>query len=102
MGQSREGKQAVRILMVEDSPTQAVQLKHHLEEQGYEVTVAQNGREALARAAEQTPAMVITDVMMPEMDGYSLCKNIKSQPDLRDVPVILLTSLSGPQDVLQG
>jgi two-component system, cell cycle sensor histidine kinase and response regulator CckA len=102
MGGSAVTNKSVNILMVEDSPTQAVQLKHHLEEHGYDVTVARNGREALVRASERIPAMVITDVVMPEMDGYALCKSIKSLPHLRDVPVILLTSLSGPQDVLQG
>src|SRR5439155_23719637 len=58
--------------------------------------------EALAAALENKPAMVISDVMMPGMDGYSLCKEIKSRPTLKDVPVILLTSLSKPQDVLKG
>src|ERR1700761_5339483 len=90
------------ILIVEDSATQAAQLKYHLESEGYSVRVARNGREALSQALNKAPAMIITDVVMPEMDGYTLCKNIKAQPTLKDVPVILVTSLSGAQDVLGG
>ena len=92
----------VDILVAEDSPTQAAQLTHHLSGRGYQVTVARNGREALTCAMAKRPAIVITDIVMPEMDGYTLCKAIKSEPSLEGVPVILLTSLSGPQDVLKG
>src|SRR5262249_23213945 len=69
---------------------------------GHGVIVAKNGKEALMAALENKPAMVITDVVMPEMDGYTLCKQIKSAPSLRDVPVVLLTSLSRPQDIIKG
>jgi two-component system sensor histidine kinase/response regulator len=61
-----------------------------------------HGRQALAAALQRKPAIVITDVVMPEMDGYTLCKEIKSLPALKDVPVVLLTSLSGPQDIVRG
>ncbi len=90
------------ILIAEDSRTQAEQLSHYLTTQGYAVTVTRNGKQALASAVQSKPAMVITDVVMPEMDGYTLCQEIKSLPDLRDVPVVLLTSLSGPQDIVKG
>ncbi|HEV2176739.1 MAG TPA: PAS domain S-box protein [Terriglobia bacterium] len=92
----------IEILIAEDSPTQAEQLKHYLVARGYKVAAARNGKEALAAALERKPALLITDVVMPGMDGYSLCKEIKSHPALKDVPVILLTSLSRPQDVLKG
>jgi two-component system sensor histidine kinase/response regulator len=90
------------ILLAEDSQTQAEQLSHHLKTRGFAVTVARDGRQALAAALQSKPAMVITDVVMPEMDGYTLCKEIKSLPALKDVPVVLLTSLSGPQDIVRG
>ena len=92
----------IEILIAEDSPTQAEQLKYYLTARAYIVAVARNGREALASALKNKPALIITDVVMPEMDGYTLCKEIKSQPALREIPVILLTSLSRPQDVLRG
>jgi PAS domain S-box-containing protein len=90
------------ILIAEDSTTQVEQLKHHLTTRRFAVRVARNGKQALAAALESKPALIITDVVMPEMDGYTLCKEIKAQPTLKDVPVILLTSLSRPQDVLKG
>src|ERR1700730_3297638 len=90
------------ILIAEDSQTQAEQLCHYLSILGYAVTVARNGKQALASAVQSKPAMVISDVVMPEMDGYALCKEIKSLPELRDVPVVLLTSLSRPQEIRKG
>jgi hypothetical protein len=92
----------IEILIAEDSATQAARLTHVLASRGYHVTAARNGRDALDRARERKPALVITDVVMPEMDGYALCKELKSDAPTSDVPVILLTSLSGPQDVLKG
>ena len=94
--------QGVDILVAEDSPTQAMKLMHVLEQQGCHATHAQNGRKALAALAARVPTLVITDVNMPEMDGFELCQRIKSDPALKDVPVILLTSLSAPQDIIRG
>jgi two-component system sensor histidine kinase/response regulator len=103
MGQSKGNFfNGAEILIAEDSQTQAEQLTHYLSTRGYTVTVARNGKQALAAALRSKPAMIITDVMMPEMDGYTLCKEIKSLPALRDIPVVLLTSLSRPQDIVKG
>jgi signal transduction histidine kinase len=90
------------IVIAEDSQTQAERLSHYLNTRGYAVTVTKDGKQALAAALQGKPAMVITDVLMPEMDGYTLCKEIKSLPALKDVPVVLLTSLSRPQDIVKG
>jgi len=92
----------IRILVVEDSPTQAENLKYFLEQQGYRVSVARNGEEALKMIGEIRPAIVISDILMPEMDGLLLCKNIKSDETLKNIPFILLTALSDPEDVLKG
>ncbi len=92
----------IEVLIAEDSPTQAEQLCYYLAAHQYAVTVARNGKEALAAVLARRPAMVISDVVMPEMDGYTLCREIKSRPALSDLPVILLTSLSKPEDVLKG
>jgi two-component system sensor histidine kinase/response regulator len=103
MGKSGESRfNKVTILIAEDSPTQAEKLNHYLSARGHSVIVARNGKEALAAALESKPAMVIADVVMPEIDGYSLCKRIKASPTLKDVPVVLLTSLSRPQDIVKG
>ena len=90
------------ILIVEDSPTQALKLAHVLETNGHRVTTARNGREALTMLTTQMPTLVITDINMPEMDGYELCRRIKDDRRLGDLPVILLTALSDPKDILRG
>jgi signal transduction histidine kinase/HPt (histidine-containing phosphotransfer) domain-containing protein len=95
-------KSAVRILIAEDSATQAQQLRHILEQHGYEVGVAGNGRVALEMAPQFRPALVISDVVMPEMDGYELSRRIKADANLRGIPVILVTTMSDPEDVIRG
>jgi PAS domain S-box-containing protein len=96
------GTSPVEILVAEDSPTQAERLRHILTEAGYHVTVASDGRKALSEFEARRPDLVITDVVMPELDGYGLCRRIKSEERARAVPVILLTSLAEPQDVIKG
>ncbi len=90
------------ILIAEDSATQAARLRHILEQNGYRVRNAVNGRLALEMALASKPQLVISDVVMPEMTGYQLCAAIKADPRLGDVPVILVTTLSDPQDVIRG
>src|SRR6185369_8071552 len=91
-----------KILIVEDSPTQAEQLRYILEKHDYQVKAARNGAAALAMIDEDRPTLIISDIMMPEMDGYELCRRIKTLDGCRDIPVILLTSLSDPLDVIKG
>ena len=90
------------VLIAEDSPTQALRLQNTLEKSGFSVTVSRNGREALDSLAKMRPALVISDIQMPVMDGYELCRCVKADPVLRDIPLILLTSLSAPQDIIRG
>ena len=92
----------VKILIAEDSPTQAMQLQHMLEKNNYDVTTVSNGKEALKSINESKPLIVISDIVMPEMDGYELCRQIKSSESSRDISVILLTALSDPQDVVKS
>jgi len=91
-----------QILIVEDSPTQAEQLKYTLENKNYEVSVAKDGKMALNMLKKFKPNLVISDIVMPEMNGYDLCKEIKSMESTMDIPVILLTSLTNAEDVLEG
>jgi len=90
------------ILIVEDSPTQLEQLKFILEQNGYTVEPAINGKHALEVLKNFNPALIISDILMPEMDGYTLCDNLKADSKFKDIPVMLLTSLSDPQDVIKG
>ncbi len=92
----------VTILVVEDSPTQALLLQGTLEQAGYQVAVARNGREALDYLKDTQPTLILSDVVMPHMDGYDLCRHVKDDKKLEKIPVILITSLSDPVDILRG
>src|SRR3990170_641938 len=91
-----------RVLVVEDSPTQAAHLRSLLEAGGYAVALAASGREALQAARREPPAVVVSDIVMPEMDGYALCRRIKADEALRDTPVLLVTVLGGPHDIIRA
>ena len=92
----------VVILIAEDSHTQAQKLSHTLQQHKYGVTVTYDGKEALESIRHHRPDIVISDVLMPGINGYELCRKIKSSRDLCDIPVILLTTLSEPQDIIKG
>lgn len=90
------------IVIVEDSPTQAEQLQYILSKNNYQVRTASNGIEALLLLEECSPLAVISDIVMPEMDGYELCRQIKGRREWQSIPVMLLTALSEPDDVIMG
>jgi signal transduction histidine kinase len=90
------------ILLVEDSRTQAAKLASLCEERGYAVSCAADGVQGLAAAHDTPPALIISDIRMPGMDGLEMCRTLKADALLGNVPVILLTSLSDPQDVIKG
>jgi signal transduction histidine kinase/PleD family two-component response regulator len=90
------------ILIVEDSATQAAQIKYLLESHHYKVEVAQNGQQALVWLSKHKPSLVISDIVMPEINGFELCEKIKSDESTEDIPVILLTSLSDSDEVIEG
>ncbi|MPY94198.1 MAG: EAL domain-containing protein [Acidimicrobiia bacterium] len=91
---------AERILAVEDSPTQGVLLVVHLEEAGFDVTLATSGEEALGCLEARPFDLVLSDVVMPGIDGYELCRQLKEID--RDVPVVLLTSLTDPIEIVRA
>jgi signal transduction histidine kinase len=92
----------IEILIAEDSATQAEHLRYILEKNGFKVWAVANGKDALQFLKRQKPDIVVTDILMPEMSGYELCKKIRSDADLKDVPVIIVTALSDPTDVLKA
>jgi len=92
-----------KVLIAEDSPTQALKLQMILEEKSYEVMHGKNGQEALSLLSEDNPPdLIISDIVMPEMDGYEFCSKIKQNEKTKSIPVILLTQLSNPEDVIKG
>ncbi|MFH2083610.1 MAG: response regulator [Pseudomonadota bacterium] len=98
----RRNNNQIEILIAEDSATQAEQLRQLLEERKYRVTTAPNGKAALVQLAQRQPMLVISDIVMPELDGYGLCKAIKADNRLKHIPVMLVTTLVDPDDVIRA
>ncbi|MBV9287421.1 MAG: response regulator [Hyphomicrobiales bacterium] len=82
-----------RVLLVEDDPAQRQAVRSVLEPERWTVREAENGRVALERLAEETPDVILLDLMMPEMDGFQLLKALRQRPAWRDVPVIVVTAM---------
>ncbi len=93
---------APRILIVEDSTIQAEMLRRLPVREGYEVFVARDGAEGLDMAQKHSPALIISDINMPVMNGHEMCGKIKDDEKLRDMPVMLLTQIYEPEEVLRG
>lgn len=95
-------KEKKNILVVEDSLVQAEALRRVLSENGYKVSLANNGAEGLEAIKKKRPDLVISDIMMPVMDGYQMCEKIKQSGEMRNIPVLLLTQLIDPEEVIRG
>lgn len=91
-----------RILLVEDSPTQAQRAQLILQREGYEVTLAPDGSEGLELALSDQPDLVVTDIVMPNMDGYQMCQEIKTRNETKDIPVVMLTTKGDIMDIIKG
>lgn len=92
----------IEVLIAEDSRIQAKMLRKKLEAKGYAVRWAENGKLGLELARQQRPALIISDIEMPEMSGYQFCEAAKSDSQLRTIPFILLSTLSDPEDIIRG
>jgi DNA-binding NtrC family response regulator len=90
------------ILAVDDNADALFALEQVLLKNGFQVVTAENGEDALARAREHRPAVVLLDVMMPKVDGYQVTARMKADPDLRYTPVILLTAKDSLEDIIRG
>lgn len=99
MGSPNDG---VSVLVAEDSRIQAQILEARLVEAGFDVRVAENGSVALQRIQERRPDIVISDIEMPIMTGYELCRAVKQDHGLKGIPFILLSTLSDPEDIIRG
>ncbi len=80
------------ILVVEDSATQRQMIADFLEDSDFQVKIARNGVEALQRLRDSSPDVVLLDVLMPEMNGYEVCRRIKNDPKTQDIPVIMCSA----------
>lgn len=90
------------ILIVDDTPANLGVIVEGLEGHGFRVVVAQRGAEALQRANHVQPDLVLLDVMLPDLNGFEICRRLKAQSSTRDIPVIFMTSLAGVDDKVTG
>ena len=81
-----------RILLVDDEPSIIKVISKRLETSGFEVIVAMDGAEALAKASSERPDLIILDLMLPTLDGYQVCSQIKQERGARDIPVVVIFS----------
>ena len=92
----------VNVLIAEDSRIQAKILQKRLTDAGHTVRWAENGADALKLARERRPDIIISDIEMPVMTGYEFCKAVKTDPALQSVPLILMSTLADPIDIIRG
>ncbi len=85
-------KKDIRILLVDDEPDVIEIIKYNLDQEGYNVMTASNGKEALKKAQKNPPHLIIIDVMMPEMDGIEACEHLRSDPTFNDTIIVFLTA----------
>ena len=95
-------EEAERILLVDDNPTNLQVLLQTLSGRGYKLLIAKNGENALRIAAKAKPALVLLDIMMPGMDGYEVCRQLKENPDTHKITVIFLSALDDTKDKVRG
>ncbi|HEY9736163.1 MAG TPA: response regulator [Trichocoleus sp.] len=90
------------ILIVEDTPSERELMSHYLRESGCTVIHAVSAQEALDKAAQYRPDVIVTDVVMPGMSGFELCRSLKKDPDMAKVPIVICTSKNQEIDRLWG
>jgi DNA-binding response OmpR family regulator len=97
-----KGQTSKTILVIEDSATQALHLQGLLEEAGLQVIWAPDGRAGLKMAHESHPDLIVLDVQLPDMNGFQVCQDLKSQNDTQPIPIIMFTRHDDPEAVVLG
>lgn len=85
-----------RVLIVDDEPDVLELVDFKLSNEGFEVLKAANGIEALHKARSESPNVIVLDLMLPDLDGFSICEILRAQPSTRDVPVVVFSALDRP------
>ena len=93
---------AIKVLIIDDSNTIRRSAELFLRQAGYEVILAEDGFDALAKISDYRPQVIFVDIMMPRLDGYQTCALIKQNPNLKSTPVIMLSSKDGVFDRARG
>jgi DNA-binding NarL/FixJ family response regulator len=102
MSKENSASENKRLLLIDDDPNLILLVKDYLEFRGYEVITAENGQDALEVLDKDTPDMIICDVMMPQMDGYSLVEHVRKNPRTNWIPVLFLSAKGQSQDRVKG
>jgi len=90
------------ILIVDDSPTEVFQMTKALEQAGFRVEAAADGEEAIRKAREMHPDLILMDIVMPGMDGFRATRTLANDPETRSIPVIMVTSKANESDRVWG
>jgi DNA-binding response OmpR family regulator len=91
-----------KILVVDDDPYILMSLEFLMKKNGFDVMVARNGTEALEIVEKQVPDIVLLDIMMPDVDGYAICKHIKTSKKLKEAKVVFMSAKSKETDIQKG
>ena len=92
----------MEILIVDDVPANIDVLRKTLEAAGYKILFAPNGKIGLKVAALSKPALILLDIMMPEMDGFETCEKLKANPETCDIPALFLSAKNETEDIVKG
>ena len=95
-------KEVPRILIVDDVETNRFTLRDIISDMGYKPILAENGEQALRVIEKFKLQLVISDIAMPQMDGFELCKILKDNPETRDIPIIFISAFDNPEDIVKG
>ena len=99
---TKRNNETEAILLVDDNPTNLQLLFDTLDGRGYKLLIAKDGKTALAIARKANPHLILLDIMMPEIDGYEVCRQLKADPATEEIPVIFLSALTDTKDKVQG
>lgn len=93
---------AQKILIIEDDPFLSSLLKNRLAKEGFEITIARDGEEALKTLSAEAPDLVLLDIILPKKSGFELMTEVRGDPQLEKLPVIIISNLGQPEDVRRG
>ena len=101
-GDKKISKSGVRILIVDDVEANRFILRDIIQELGHQPILTESGAQAFKMVQRIRPQLIILDIAMPEMDGYEVCKILKSDPELKDIPIIFISAFDEPEDIVKG
>lgn len=93
---------AKKILIVDDEPNIVISLEFLMRREGFEVSIARDGEEALAHIRAERPDLVLLDVMMPKVNGFEVCQAVRADPELADLRILMLTAKGREAEIAKG